>query len=189
MEEGNINAMVVDKFCEEVNKLVLCHRCFDNSWGVCDIKPDGDAHSWDRIMIEKKERGDFAVQTDIIVHYKADNPSPEARQKKMEQLEALVRKDLPEDANLLRTHEHGSPGDDTWGLHVHAFYRTQDIADAARMAGELAERIQPREIEEKLGWTYDEPESTSFIQDDLMDYSGKEWRKEHLKSAQGKKFY
>lgn len=149
---GNIASMVVDNFCSEVAKLVVCRKCFDNSWGVCDINVSQDEDSLDRIIIEKKKNGQMTVETDIIVHYTEPTPSPELRGRKMKQLEYLVRTDLPEDANLLRTHEHGSWDSDVWGLHIHAFYRAKDIPDAARMANELARIIEPEVIEKKLDW-------------------------------------
>ena len=150
--EGKIASMVADNFFPEVAKLVVCRRCSDNSWGVCDITLRQEYDSLDRIMIEKKKNGQYTVETDIIVHYTEPTPSPELRQRKMKQLEDLVRLDLPDDANLLRTHEHGSFNSDVWGLHIHAFYRAKDIPDAARMANELARIIKPEVIEKKLDW-------------------------------------
>ena len=36
--EGKIASMVIDNFYSEVARLVVCRRCSDNSWVVCDIK-------------------------------------------------------------------------------------------------------------------------------------------------------
>ena len=154
MEDEMVFTSGEDPFCKAVNKLVLCRKCFGNSWGVCDMTLPSDkmADSWDRIMIEKKSSGRLTVETDIEFHYADEDSSPEARFKKMKQLEELVKPVLPEGANLLRTHEHGDPNSNLKGLHIHAFYNARDLPDAARMAKELGNIINPPEMEKKLGW-------------------------------------
>jgi len=163
-----------DNFCSELKQLGAdCTRCYEvpgDHWGICEIKGRPQAlwgdvvHLLDRIMINHNHtrKGITTVETDMEISYKTKYPHGRygadpagfteelmGKEKKLTQLLEGVK---PEGATILRHHVHYNENarPDRVGLHIHLFYRAEDLADAKRMAVEILHSVKGDEIEQKL---------------------------------------